>query len=202
MDKLPVSWKALERLRAGLFNRKGLKTVSDHSISWQNFPICHFETTMESKTKNELKETQMETKDESKVEAKEDPPNETDDDVMRKSVDMQLKKTRELFEIIGEKSKAAYKMMKEDYEMVKKKEEHFKEMTKKLEDVHFTDVIKLDVGGEVFKTSLKTLLQQPNSLFATQFSQCLRLKQTSNEAFFIDRDGSYFRYIFSLVKYL
>ena len=150
---------------------------------------------MESKTKNELKETQMEAKDESKVEAKEDSLNKKDDDVMRKSVDLQLEKTRQLFESIGEKSKAAYKIMKEDYEMVKKKEENYKGMTKKLDDVHFTDVIKLNVGGQVFETGFKTLLKHQNSLFATQFSRSLKLKQKANEPFFIDRDGEYFKYV-------
>ena len=138
---------------------------------------------------------QIETKDDSEVEAKVDFPTETDDDVMRKSVDLQLKKTRQLFESIGEKSKAACKIMKEDYEMLKETEENYKEMTKKLDGVHFTDVIKLNVGGQVFETGLKTLLKHQNSLFATQFSRSLKLKQKANEPFFIDRDGEYFKYV-------
>eukprot|EP00795_Rhopilema_esculentum_P006249 gene6249-11661_t len=119
--------------------------------------------------------------------------NENGEDALRKYADKQLQRTYELFEKFTEKSEAAYTSMKEDYEMLKNKETNYKEMTKKLDDVHFVDVVKLDVGGEEFKTGLQTLLKYPDSLFATQFSQSLKLKQTSNESFFIDRDGSYFR---------
>ncbi|XP_065060507.1 uncharacterized protein LOC135687784 isoform X1 [Rhopilema esculentum] len=126
--------------------------------------------------------------------------NENGEDALRKYADKQLQRTYELFEKFTEKSEAAYTSMKEDYEMLKNKETNYKEMTKKLDDVHFVDVVKLDVGGEEFKTGLQTLLKYPDSLFATQFSQSLKLKQTSNESFFIDRDGSYFRHIMNYMR--
>ena len=41
----------------------------------------------------------------------------------------------------------------------------FEEMRKTLDKVHFTKHIKLNVGGQVFKTSIETLVKDPGLFF-------------------------------------
>eukprot|EP01098_Paradermamoeba_levis_P016043 TRINITY_DN8440_c0_g3_i2.p1 TRINITY_DN8440_c0_g3~~TRINITY_DN8440_c0_g3_i2.p1 ORF type:complete len:368 (+),score=72.13 TRINITY_DN8440_c0_g3_i2:407-1510(+) len=60
--------------------------------------------------------------------------------------------------------------------------------------------VRLNVGGSLFDTSLDTLLKYKNSLLATMFSGKYALKKDANGAYFIDRDGTYFRYILNYLR--
>ena len=71
---------------------------------------------------------------------------------------------------------------------------HFEDMAKKLDGVHFKKHIKLNVGGQIFKTSIETLLKDPDSMFASMFSERFAVQPDKEDgAYFIDRDGTHFR---------
>ena len=70
----------------------------------------------------------------------------------------------------------------------------FEVMRKKLDGVHFRKHIKLNVGGQIFKTSIETLLKDPDCMLAAMFSERFEVKpDEEDDAYFIDRDGTHFR---------
>jgi len=64
------------------------------------------------------------------------------------------------------------------------------------------NIIKLDVGGVRYKTSLNTLIQYPESMLANMFSGRHTNKSIidSDGYYFIDRDGAIFNYIISFLR--
>ena len=77
---------------------------------------------------------------------------------------------------------------------------HYKEVSKKLSNVHFGENIKIDVGGRIFKTSLKTLRKESESVLASMFSEKFDLKKEDDGSFFIDRDGTFFQHILDYLR--
>ena len=76
---------------------------------------------------------------------------------------------------------------------LQKERSKFEFMRKKL-DVKFKKNIKLNVGGQIFKTSLETLRKDPDSMLAAMFSQRFDIQPDEDDgAYFIDRDGTHFR---------
>ena len=70
----------------------------------------------------------------------------------------------------------------------------------KLANVHFGENIKIDVGGRIFKTSLKTLRKEPESVLALMFSEKFDLKKEDDGSFFIDRDGTVFHHVLNYLR--
>lgn len=64
----------------------------------------------------------------------------------------------------------------------------------------FEAIIKLNVGGTSFATTLTTLRRFPTSLLGVMFSGRHRMQKDENGAYFIDRDGAVFRYILSYLR--
>ena len=63
-----------------------------------------------------------------------------------------------------------------------------------LNEVHFANTIKLNVGGKIYKTTLDTLRKDPDSMLCAMFSGRFQLKADEDDgAYFIDRDGKLFR---------
>ena len=60
--------------------------------------------------------------------------------------------------------------------------------------------IKLDIGGQQFTTSLLTLTKDTSSMLAAMFSGRHRLKVEVDGSYFIDRDGTHFRYILNYLR--
>lgn len=60
--------------------------------------------------------------------------------------------------------------------------------------------VRLDVGGQGYTTSLLTLQRDPDSLLAAMFSGRHSLRQEPDGSYFIDRDGTYFRYILNFLR--
>lgn len=116
------------------------------------------------------------------------------DDRFQDVVEEHMMNTRRQFNMVQSKSEEAHKLLLKDYKLLEAKRENIKEMSKKVTDVHFKDIVKLNVGGERFETSLETLTKFPNSLFAMMFSGSIAAKQGKDDTYFIDRDGSHFRY--------
>ena len=60
--------------------------------------------------------------------------------------------------------------------------------------------LKLDVGGHKFTTSCTTLTSQPDSMLAAMFSGRHTLVKDEEGAYFIDRDGTHFRFILNYLR--
>lgn len=60
--------------------------------------------------------------------------------------------------------------------------------------------VKLNVGGHHYTTSVQTLTKDPDSMLAAMFSGRFELKPFEDGAFFIDRDGTHFRYILNYLR--
>ena len=59
-----------------------------------------------------------------------------------------------------------HNILKRETNKLRKEKEAFDEVAKKLEHVHFSKMLKLNVGGHMFTTSLETMAKDPgNSTF-------------------------------------
>ena len=66
--------------------------------------------------------------------------------------------------------KQASDMLQREAARLRQEQETIDAMSKKLEHVHFSSTIQLNVGGHRFTTSLQTLTKDPNSILAAMFS--------------------------------
>ena len=87
----------------------------------------------------------------------------------------------------------AHQLMDEEADKQQQERASFEEHAKKLKHVHFEKTIKLNVGGVLYKTSLTTLVKDPNSMLAVMFSGRFELQVDEDGSYFIDRDGELFR---------
>ena len=60
-----------------------------------------------------------------------------------------------------------YDILKHETNKLRKEKEAFDEVAKKLEHVHFSKMLKLNVGGHMFTTSLETMTKDPGNLTVT-----------------------------------
>ncbi|XP_038055335.1 BTB/POZ domain-containing protein KCTD16-like [Patiria miniata] len=69
-------------------------------------------------------------------------------------------------------------------------------------DAEFPAVVELNVGGQLYTTALSTLTQQGDSLLTQMFTGRARgpLQRDSRGRYFIDRDGSLFKYILDYLR--
>ncbi|KAK0044526.1 hypothetical protein Bpfe_026026 [Biomphalaria pfeifferi] len=90
-------------------------------------------------------------------------------------------------------------LRQEEFEVEKMR---FQEELKRMSDLCKVQEnrIKLDIGGNLFTTSLLTLTKDPNSMFAAMFSGRHDLKTEPDGSFFIDRDGTHFRYVLNYLR--
>ena len=61
-----------------------------------------------------------------------------------------------------------YDILKHETNKLRKEKEAFDEVAKKLEHVHFSKMLKLNVGSHIFTTSLETMTKDPGNLTVTQ----------------------------------
>ncbi|KAI8339999.1 hypothetical protein BC941DRAFT_419151 [Chlamydoabsidia padenii] len=64
----------------------------------------------------------------------------------------------------------------------------------------FPNKIRLNVGGDIFETSLKTLKRDQTSLLAVMFSGKHPIEPDSEGSYFIDRDPTHFRLILNYLR--
>ena len=83
---------------------------------------------------------------------------------------------------------------------VRQEQESIDATSKKLDQVHFSSTVKLNVGGQYFVTSVQTLRKDPNSMLAAMFSGKFDTKPSEDGSFFIDRDGTHFRFILNYLR--
>ncbi|XP_062521752.1 uncharacterized protein LOC134196590 [Corticium candelabrum] len=103
-------------------------------------------------------------------------------------------KERQLREIEEKKQKvgADLQIERQQWEDEKKSMEHIQKFQSSL--------VKLNVGGHKFTTSLTTLRSQPDSMLAAMFSGRHQLSTDEDGAYFIDRDGTHYRHILNYLR--
>ena len=106
----------------------------------------------------------------------------------------------ESLEEVDSHIKQIYGILKREMTKVSKEKVAFDTVAKKLKHVHFSKILKLNVGGQVFSTSLETVKKDPGSMLHAMFSERFDTKATEDGSYFIDRDGTHFRYILNYLR--
>ena len=96
--------------------------------------------------------------------------------------------------------KEVVEILREETSRLRQEQESIDAMSKKLDQVHFSSTVNLNVGGQHFTTSLQTLTKDPNSMLAAMFSGKFEMKPSKDGSFFIDRDGTHFRFILNFLR--
>ena len=96
--------------------------------------------------------------------------------------------------------KEACEIFQREADRLHEEQESIDAMSKKLDQVHFSSTVKLNVGGQCFTTSVQTLTKDPNSMLAAMFSGRFDMKPSEDGSFFIDRDGTHFRFILNFLR--
>ena len=71
------------------------------------------------------------------------------------------------FEELYQHINDVHDILKRETNKLRKEKEPFDEVAKKLEHVHFSKMLKLNVGGHMFTTSLETMTKDPGNLTVT-----------------------------------
>ena len=66
--------------------------------------------------------------------------------------------------------------------------------------ISFPSIVNLNVGGQIYTTSLATLTKYSESMLGAMFSGRFAAQKDSNGNYFIDRDGALFRYILGFLR--
>ncbi|KAJ1409659.1 BTB/POZ protein [Ochromonadaceae sp. CCMP2298] len=69
-----------------------------------------------------------------------------------------------------------------------------------IQDAKNEAMVKLDVGGVRFTTTLTTLQRLPDTMIGCMFSGRHALPKSEDGYFFIDRDGTHFRHILNFLR--
>jgi len=105
-------------------------------------------------------------------------------------------KVNELFQLINEEKES----IKEQRELLENEKLDFEQIFKKVQQVHASEPVQLNIGGNKFSTTLDTLQKYRNSFFGGMFSGYISLKPTKDGSFFIDRDGTHFHHILNFLR--
>ena len=69
----------------------------------------------------------------------------------------------EALEEVNKHMKEAFDILKRETNNLRKERKAFDEVAKKLKHVHFSEMLKLNVGGHIFATSLATMNKDPGT---------------------------------------
>ena len=98
----------------------------------------------------------------------------------RKSEEEDNSRGDEALEEVNNHIKEAFEILKRETQKVRMEKEAFDEAAKKLEHVHFSTMLTLNVGGHLFSTSLATLNKDPGIFEICTFIHNSYLKQFLN----------------------
>ncbi|PFX18190.1 BTB/POZ domain-containing protein KCTD6 [Stylophora pistillata] len=118
----------------------------------------------------------------------------------RNSKDAQDSLSDGAFEELQEHINDVHDILKRETNKLRKEKKAFDKVAKKLEHVHFPKMLKLNVGGHVFTTSLDTMNKHPGSVLPAMFSGRFDTKPGEDGTYFIDRDGTHFRCILNYLR--
>ncbi|KAI8333264.1 hypothetical protein EDC96DRAFT_20125 [Choanephora cucurbitarum] len=76
----------------------------------------------------------------------------------------------------------------------------FEAEKKLIKEIHQFREEKLNVGGQLFETSLSTLRKDPNSMLANMFGENSKIMPDADNSYFIDRDSTYFRLVLNYLR--
>ena len=96
--------------------------------------------------------------------------------------------------------KEACEIFQREADRLHEEQESIDAISNKLDRVHFKSTVKLNVGGQHFTTSVQTLTKDPNSMLAAMFSGKFEMQPSEDGSFFIDRDGTHFRFILNFLR--
>ena len=78
--------------------------------------------------------------------------------------DLSMQASDEALEEVNKHIKEAFDILKRETNNLRKERKAFDEVAKKLEHVHFSKMLKLNVGGHFFSTSLATMNKDPGTI--------------------------------------
>ena len=122
-----------------------------------------------------------------------------------KQVSETQKKLDEKLRVVGEKEEA----LKSKEEQTEKEREKVEEDRRKLQleiermtemNKSHDGLVTLNVGGHVYTTSTLTLTRDQDSMLAAMFSGRHSVQREEDGSYFIDRDGTHFRYILNYLR--
>ena len=119
---------------------------------------------------------------------------------LREKIEHNALKQKEILEVAADELSICNDLLKTSITLTEMKKQNFEKIAKKLEDVHFSDVVKLNVGGHIFVTSITTLQKDPDSMLAAMFSGRFDVVKQDDGSYFIDRDGTHFRHILNFLR--
>ena len=96
--------------------------------------------------------------------------------------------------------KAVCNQLQRQASRLREEQEAFDSMSKRMESMQLSTKVNLNVGGQHFTTTVQTLTKDPDSMLGAMFSGRFPMKPSDDGAFFIDRDGTYFRYILNYLR--
>ncbi|RMX48524.1 hypothetical protein pdam_00008499 [Pocillopora damicornis] len=102
----------------------------------------------------------------------------------------------EALDKVNKHIKDAFDILKRETNRLRKERNAFDEVAKKFEHVHFSSMLKLNVGGHFFSTSLATMSSMLHAMFSGRFDT----KPGEDGSYFIDRDGTHFRHILNYLR--
>jgi len=76
----------------------------------------------------------------------------------------------------------------------------YEKVDNRLFPLFVNNVVRLNVGGKLFETTLTTLRAFPQSKLAILFSERYPLLKDSKGYYFIDRDGTYFGHVLNFLR--
>ncbi|PFX29428.1 BTB/POZ domain-containing protein KCTD21 [Stylophora pistillata] len=106
----------------------------------------------------------------------------------------------QVLEDAGNQIREACEVLQREATRLRQEQKAIDAMSKKIEHVHLSSTVNLNVGGRRFTTSLQTLTKDPDSILAAMFSGKFDVKPSEDGAFFIDRDGKHFRFILNYLR--
>ena len=128
------------------------------------------------------------------------------------SLDQNLSKVADMKKTLDEKLKEVCKeeerlrldaeKLKKDKDKVGKDRQKLDGEIQRMEEVNQIQDsrLKLDIGGHSYTTSTLTLTRDPDSMLAAMFSGRHSLSIEKDGSYFIDRDGTHFRYILNYLR--
>ena len=93
-----------------------------------------------------------------------------------------------------------FEILTREASRVREEKEAFDSVSKKMKEGHFGKTVRLNIGGQYFTTSVHTLTKDPGSMLNAMFSGRFETQPSEDGSFFIDRDGTYFRYILNYLR--
>ncbi|XP_022808125.1 uncharacterized protein LOC111345114 [Stylophora pistillata] len=104
----------------------------------------------------------------------------------RNSEEEDLSDCDEALDEVNQRIKEAFDILKRETNKVRKEKRSLDKVAKKLEHVHFSTMVQLNVGGHQFSTSVATLNRDPGSMLHAMFSGRFDTKPSEDGSYFID----------------